>query len=81
MHIIVFSRIHWNTDERIRFGCSWWICIAAIIMIGKAWVRSMRAFRMVGVVLLQNFHRHGEKTFSEISAYMDEVRKHPTGIQ
>ena len=50
-------------------------------MIGKAWVRSMRAFRMVGVVLLQNFHRDGEKTFSEISAYMDEVRKHPTGIQ
>ena len=36
---------------------------------------------MVGVVLLQNFHRDGEKTFSEISAYMDEVRKHPTGIQ
>ena len=50
-------------------------------MIGKAWVRSMRAFRMVAVVLLLNFHRDSEKTFNEISAYMDEVRKHPTGIQ
>ena len=52
-----------------------------IIMIGKAWVRSMRAFLMVAVVLLYNFLRDGEKTFNEISAYMDEVRKHPTGIQ
>ena len=49
------------------------------IMNGKAWVRSMRAFCMVAVVLSQNFLRDGEKTFNEISAYMDEVRKHPTG--
>ena len=39
----------------------------------------MRAFRMVLATLLQNFLRTGAKTCEEISAYMEEARKHPTG--
>ena len=49
------------------------------IITGKAWVRAMRAFRMVLAALLQNFLRTGAKTCEYISAYMEEARKHPTG--
>ena len=49
------------------------------IITGVAWVRAMRAFRMVLDALLQNFLRTGAKTCEEISAYMEEARKHPTG--
>ncbi len=48
------------------------------IMSGKAWVRAMRAFRMVSVELLQHFLQGGVKTFDEITAYIEEVRQHPT---
>ena len=44
-----------------------------------AWVRAMRAFRMVLAALLQNFLPTGAKTCEEISAYMEEARIHPTG--
>ena len=40
------------------------------IITGKAWVRAMRAFRMVLDALLQNFLRTGAKTCEEISAYI-----------
>ena len=49
------------------------------IITGVAWVRAMRTFRMVLDALLQNFLRTGAKTCEEISAYMEEARKHPTG--
>lgn len=49
------------------------------IMSRKAWVRAMRAFRMVTVVLLQHLFQDGEKNFDEISAHMEEARQHPTG--
>ena len=49
------------------------------IITGLAWVRAMRAFRMVLDALLHNFLHTGAKTCEEISAYMDEARKHPTG--
>ena len=48
------------------------------IITGLAWMRAMRAFRMVLDVLLQNFLRTGAKTCEEISAYMEEARQHPT---
>ena len=47
--------------------------------LGKAWVGAMRAFRMVLAALLQNFLCTGAKTCEEISAYMEEARKHATG--
>ena len=37
------------------------------IMNGKAWVRSMRAFRMVTAALLYDFLKDGPKTFEDIS--------------
>ena len=40
------------------------------IMNGKAWVRAMRAFRMVSAALLKDFLQDGEKSFDEISAYI-----------
>lgn len=49
------------------------------IMNGKAWVRAMRAFRMVSTVLLQQFLKGTTRTFDEISDYLEETRKHPTG--
>ena len=49
------------------------------IFTGKAWVGAMRAFRMVLAALLQNILSTGAKTCEEISAYMEEARKHPTG--
>ena len=49
------------------------------IITGKAWLRATRAFRMVLAALLQNFLRTGAKTCEEITAYMEEARKHPTG--
>ena len=49
------------------------------IITGVAWVRAMRAFHLVLDALLQNFLRTGAKTCEEISAYMEEARKHPTG--
>lgn len=49
------------------------------IMNGKAWVRAMRAFRMVSVALLEHFLQDGVKTFDEISEYMEKARQHPTG--
>ena len=49
------------------------------IMNGKAWVRATRAFRMVSTVLLQNFLKGAPRTFDEISDYLEEARKHPTG--
>ena len=49
------------------------------IIIGVAWVRAMRPFRMVLDALLQNFLRTGAKTCEEISAYMEEAQIHPTG--
>ena len=47
------------------------------IMNGKAWVRSMRAFRMVTAALLYDLD--GPKTFVDISQYLDTAREHPTG--
>ena len=49
------------------------------IMNGKAWVRAMRAFRMVSVALLQNCLQGGEKSFEEIVSYMEDARQNPTG--
>ncbi len=48
------------------------------IMNAKEWVRAMRAFRMVTAALLQCL-QNGEKTFNEISEYVEGVRHHPTG--
>lgn len=49
------------------------------IMNGKAWVRSMCAFRMVTTTLLYDFLKDGPKTFEDISQYLDTAREHPTG--
>ena len=49
------------------------------IITGVAWVRAMRAFRIVLAALLQNFLRTGAKTYEEISASMEEARTHPKG--
>ena len=49
------------------------------IITGVTWVRPMRAFRIVSTSLLQNFLRTGANTYEDISAYMEEARKHPTG--
>ena len=49
------------------------------IMNGKAWVMSMRAFRMVTVALLQHLLDDGENVFEELSAYLEEARHQPTG--
>ena len=49
------------------------------IMNGKAWVKSMRAFRMVTAALLYDFLKDGPKTFKDISQYFDAAREHPTG--
>ncbi len=49
------------------------------IMNGKTWVRAMRAFRMVTAALLQHCLKNGEKTFNEISEYVEGVRHYPTG--
>lgn len=49
------------------------------IMTGKAWVQAMRTFRMVSAAVLQNFLHTSTKTFGEISTYLDDARKHPTG--
>ena len=46
------------------------------IITGKAWLRAMRAFRMVLAALLQNVLRTGAKTCEEISAYKKLWRKH-----
>ena len=44
------------------------------IMNGKAWVRSMRAFRMVTAALLYDLLKDGPKTFEDISQYLDASR-------
>ena len=49
------------------------------IMNGKAWVRAMRAYRMVSVTLLGHYLQGSVKTFDEIAGYMEEARQHPTG--
>ena len=49
------------------------------IMNGKAWVKSMRAFRMLTAALLYDFLKDGPKTFEDISQYLDTAREHPTG--
>ena len=49
------------------------------IMNGKAWVKSMRAFRMVTAALLYDFLKDCPKTFEDISQYLDTAREHPTG--
>jgi hypothetical protein len=49
------------------------------IMNGKAWVRAMRAFRMVSSALLQPFLQGSEKTFDDIASFLEEARQHPTG--
>ena len=49
------------------------------IMNGKAWVKSIRAFRMVTAALLYDFLKDGPNTFKNISQYLDVAREHPTG--
>ena len=49
----------------------YWLGLHASIMNGKAWVRSMRAFRMVTEALLYDFLKDGPKTFEDISQYLD----------
>ena len=49
------------------------------IMNGKAWVKSMRAFRMVTAALLYDFLKDGPKTFEAISQFLDAALEHPTG--
>ena len=49
------------------------------IMSGKAWVRAMRAFRMVSATLLENFLQADTKMFDDILAHIEDARKHPTG--
>ena len=50
------------------------------IITGVAWVRAMRTFRIVLATLLQIFSvLVGKHNYEEISAYMEEARKHPTG--
>lgn len=49
------------------------------IMNGKSWVRSMRVFWMVLVVLLHDFLKDGKKSLDEISLYTEKAREHPTG--
>ena len=49
------------------------------IMNGKAWVKSMHAFRMVTAVLLYDFLKDDPETFEDISQYLDTAREHPTG--
>ena len=44
------------------------------IMNGNAWVRSMRAFRMVTAALLYDFLKDDPKTFEDISQYLDTAR-------
>ena len=49
------------------------------IITGVSWVRAMRAFRMVLAAFFQNFLHTGANTCEEISAYIEEARKYPTG--
>ena len=50
------------------------------IITDVSWVRAMRAFRMVlAAFFFQNCLRTGVNTCKEISAYMEEARKYPTG--
>ena len=50
------------------------------IMNNKAWVKSMRAFRMVTAALLYDFLKDGPKAFENMSRYLDAAREHPTGV-
>ena len=50
------------------------------IMSGKAWVRAMRAFRMVSATLLENFLQTDTKMFDDILAHIEDARNHPTGM-
>ena len=49
------------------------------IVNGKAWVRSMRAYRMVSGALLDYYLQDNVNTFDDISDYIEEARQHPTG--
>ena len=48
------------------------------ILNGKAWPKSMRAFRMIVAALLDSF-LEGEKSHDDIIRYLDRARNHPTG--
>ena len=50
------------------------------IMSGKAWVRSMRAFRMVSTAVLQSYFLTScPKSFQDLCDYLEICRQHPTG--
>ena len=48
-------------------------------MNGKAWVQSMRAFRMVSSALLNDFLSSGPKSWDEVNEYLIKCSEHPTG--
>ena len=50
------------------------------IMNSKAWMKSMRAFRMVTAALLYDFLKDGPKAFEDMIRYLDAAREHPTGV-
>ena len=50
------------------------------IMSGKAWVRSMRAFRMVSTAIFQSYFLTScPESFDDLCGYLEVCRQHPTG--
>ncbi len=80
-HTHVSQRLYWNLDEASGLDVLVGAAFRGLtsIMNGKAWVRSMRAFRIVTAVLLFDFVKDGPKTFEDIDLYLETAREHPTG--
>ena len=50
------------------------------ILSGKSWSRAMRAFRMeCAVVMSEYLGGDGSRTFNDLTEYLEEARKTPTG--
>ena len=49
------------------------------IITGKSWPNTLRAYRLITTVLLQDFFQSGAKTYQELGEYLDAVRDHPVG--
>lgn len=49
------------------------------IVNGKAWTKSLWAYRLITAVLLKSFYSNGVKTYEELNVYQGTVREHSTG--
>ena len=49
------------------------------IITGKSWTNALRAYRIITTVLLHDCFQSGDKTYQELSEYLEAVREHLVG--